>query len=433
MTNVLFLKPTFPKNEIKVFNWVETGLGVPFQTMLLTGLNVEWVLMTPAEAKVALDAMPEGKRAIFWWHGCDSLYTQDFVTGSDGVQYRSIYPDNGIAHWKGIADTWFGELKALGGKVDYVYFDYEDGISIWNGVPGNPAHAQALMDDHRWGEIASKLGFSDLINPPVWDFRGNQNYTYWGALTSALRDRHMNEAIHDPIKKYFPDVKQWCDASTVIKRSNACRDFNGHIGWSWWGQDESAPDGGTGYATHDVIYQFNGPGPSFTQRTDVTGDGLPVGDSAYKAMLFLLEGPRAQMRSSARPWVVLMAYEHFSWGGDLTQSNVHGTPYYKEVVFHALLTGADTIEYWNPSSGAAGLFPADPVDPLWVADNQKLHSVVVEAQAHIPYKGTCLTKERVNYRSDQFVTSFKMVNGQTVSRVTYASPVNGSFGHWELI
>lgn len=411
--------------------------------MLLTGLT-EWPTLTPEQAKVALDAMPEGKRTIFWWHAYQTLYAMDTITGSNGVQYRSIWPTNGIAWWKNYTETWFSQFHAIGGKFKRLYQDYEDGIGMWNGIRADGAAAapeeyavytQAIMADPRFPEIAAQIGFSDISN--IFDFRGHPDYTVWNAVMSARRDQHMNEAIFDVVKKYFPDVEGWCDASTTIRPSQWSRDFNGHKGWSWLNQDDSDESAGKGYATHDTIYLFNGYGENLAIHTDVTGDGLPLGDGAFKALLFMMEGVRAKLRSTNRPWVPLMAYEHFSYNyaGDLTQSNVHGTPYYQEVVFHALLTGADIIEYWNPSSGAAGLFPPDPTDPnypVFMEDAQKLHSIVVEAQSHIPYRGTCTTLERVNYRSTEFRTSYKMQNGQTISRVTYSQPdSSGSFGHWE--
>lgn len=431
------------KNEIKVFNWVETGLGTPFQTMLLMGTD-QWPELTPEQAKAALDAMPEGRRAIFWWHGLDSLYNQDTITGSNGIHYRSLWPVKGIAYWKNQVNTWFKALHDIGGKVDVVYFDYEDGISTWSqpraGDPLTEAeyiiYYQAIMADPRWPELATRMGFSDLINPEVWNFWVNQNYVIFNGITSALRSMQMNEAIYEPLKSYWPNIIQWCDGAIVTKPSECVREFNGHRSWSWYGYDDHLfPDGGTGYATHDVIYLFNGYGLNFANRTDVVGDGQPVGSSPYKAVLFFMDEARAQMRSTSRPWVPLMAYEHFSdnFVNDLTQPNFHGTGWYQEVVFHALLTGADTIEYWNPAVGAAQLFPPTPDDPMYevfMADARKLHGIVVEAQSHIPYKGICLTKERVNYRSTEFTTSFKMVNGQTISRVTYSEPRDGKFGEW---
>jgi len=201
---------TQPSHTIMGYCWsdVKPELDnlVSFGARRLTMDNLE----DPAGMKAVTDKIPVGHRVIFLWdvhrdiigHPDDRCKT---ATGQPTTR-PGVWLDNGAKRLASRLDEFFGRYKQLGGELDLVILDFEDGLSNWH-LGNELARYKAIEADPRFGDLARKLGFSDLTTVALWwQQKGDarQNYLRWNAVMSDQVAGYLNQGIYEPIRKYYP-------------------------------------------------------------------------------------------------------------------------------------------------------------------------------------------------------------------------------------
>jgi len=307
-------------------------------------------LLDPGGVKEATDKMPPGHRAVFLWNVDRDItgHPEDRCLGKDGspVAYDSIWLDHGVAVVQERLDTFFQAYKRMGGKLDVVVVDWEGGLSVWH-IGKNIKHWKAIEADPRFPHIANQLGFSSLTSVGLWWLQvGDRrlNYLRWNALMFSRMADYLNQAIYEPIRRHYPDVKLSNYRFFHHTKALGVPDRNGHrpylfghgahVGthqsaplYAWLGQIEQRPPDGVRAYPHTP---FNGFRHSLNRMRCMVGSSdVPV-----------------------YPW---LAYRGFF----VDYIGVTHHDLYQELVFHVGLSGPDAFLFWNPRPWKEGQDPAE--------------------------------------------------------------------------
>lgn len=282
---------------------------------------------TPERAKSALDRLPAGRKSLLTllWRGV-------------GAQ-----PGDNALFWDGQGkataerhEAFFRKLKELGGEVDIVTVDFEGGFSNWDLSKirkEKPQLFEKVLDDPRTRELLDKAGCKSLVS--VLDIRNGDDYLKWNALMEERLAAYLNQAIYEPIRKYYPDVKlSNYNQSHHDPKYPVSRDS--HKTWLY--------GNGAHVGTHQSPVLYG-------RLTDKNADKTP-----FYSLICDLNFLRAAKLSSPVPVMPYIAYRGYK-GSLLRDSDL-----YQELVFHAALTGVDTFLYWNPRPWTKKQDPQDWCD-----------------------------------------------------------------------
>lgn len=360
---------------------------------------------TPEQAKAALDQQPEGYRCMIWvWNGIggDPLKNEaDKIKAADGSLVRSIWADHGIAQTAGAMRDFFTEYKKIGGKVDYIVMDYEDGLTRWHRGMTAEAFA-AIENDPRfkaegWPE---KLGFSDLPKELVKTPYPSENQKKWNLFMKAQGADILNQSIYEPVRKFFPNVK-------ISNYGNAYTpgvpDINGHI------HDAQAVDGIYHVGTHQSAETYGRINPGLAGKK-LDGERA-FGSGTFKSLVLGVNSARAMAMHHSVPFMPWISYRAFA-GESCFYGN---TDYYQELVLHVAMTNPDVILLWNPHQWKAGQNPATCSDN---AQDQLVGRLLAQFNelAGFAERRTLVTELSDWYGS--FVLSGMTLNGRSVWRLT---------------
>lgn len=399
-------KPNEPhqqEGEFSAYTWV-AAKGTPSQ-YVYTSIRVP--AYAPSTHAAQSKLIKEGHVAIFATNS--SLWTRleqnpaDKIKNPDGTptSYQDPWMAQGIkdirdgidpsASGGGSAnqgvDEWFRNFASAGGKADYIVCDWEG----YYEVPGpgwsiDLAKADALYNDPRFPSIADSLpaSTSQLIqNTPNIPTR--QQYVF--ALT-GLAQENFGKAVLQPARKYFPKAHTSNYFSYIMTPANTQIWNNGSPGayFSKKAGTDNAPSmyGGV-YQTFATLY----------------------GNQGFIRVLWLLNTHRGIQRSSPDPVTPWMAPCSFSEGSPPCPAFV--MPYYKEIVYHFALSGANAIFGWNPY--------ASQTDDEGFGDAMNNVNSKIGTGWRYP-----LSLADQGMTTTLIVSGMKLESGKTVYRVTVKKP-----------
>lgn len=320
-----------------------------------------------AATKTALDALPAGRRAIFIWdihrwmhqdprdHLTDSLGNVVGFTTPAGIfkPYHGPWWDAGADSIATFFDNWFHTYDSLGGKLDLLVLDYEDGFSNWhlsnyiNALLGADKTDSLVTDywlkiaaDPRYPALDSLLSFDDILKVRFW-WQNGYEYLEFNALMQQRRADYINHAIYEQAIKYFPAVKMSNYADFYWNIPYGIREGNGHPYYLYG--DGAAVGTHQSEAFYGWLGQITLPG-RFPEAGPVYA-GTP-----YHSFQYCVNQARSIRLCHPAPLVPWFANHGFDDGGKV---HFAGKDYWQEMVFHTLLTGTDDVLFWNPYASDA--------------------------------------------------------------------------------
>ncbi len=309
---------------------------VPFHWLRRKAFDAD-IAAAARAAKAATDPMPPGHRVLFSWdvHRSMPRHPADACRKPDGTLTKTpgIWWDRGAAEVAGLFDAFFAKYKALGGEVDAFVLDHEDGLSNWH-IRNDPNRYRAIEADPRFDAVAEQLGFRDLETVRNW--RQPRGPTYgrhyrWNQLMARRVAAYNNRAVFEPLRKHFPDAVMSNYSHNYNAPPHGCPDHNGHEQFRF------------GRGAHVGTHQSGALYASIGQISRRKLDGeTPFGDGAWQGFLLSVNRMRSMKLSApvpVQPWV---SHKNFH------NSRIRESDLYQELVFHAALSGADPILYWNP-------------------------------------------------------------------------------------
>ncbi len=364
-----------------------------------------------ADTKAATDAMPQGHRVLFSWDlhrhmayqvNGDFLYTKSGeIAGCNSEQgfipYRSLWWDNGVKAVQQRFERFFKSYKEADGKLDVFVLDFEQGFSYWhlkdlaekNYPCGLDAYLDAIQNDARFSDWVEQLGFSDLKTLNLW--YENDNHLKWSALLWQHLAGYIDEAVYQPMKKYFPNADFSNYGYYYQKSKLDFPDIHGYYRHRY--------TDGIHVGTHQSreIYGW----ADLPSQVKLTGKPYPT--TPYNAFRFALNKLRAMLLSSETPVSPWVAYKGF------TNGYLYDNDYYQELILHILLSGIDYLLYWNPA-GQNDFSPENDrlLDQLIAQVNDLVDN------REISYE----TAELANWLDDVLMTSVKFEDGTQLWRLT---------------
>jgi hypothetical protein len=397
------------------YSWteVDSKLGniVPFYWLKLSELsNLDAAV---AQAKTAANSMPEGHRVLFSWdlHWELSYHPSDALTDSFGnkvgythpngyfTPYQGIWWDHGVDPVKKRFDDFFREYASIGGKVEVVVLDFEEGFTNWHlknkatrEYDGNiRSYLLAIQNDPRFGPINRELGWNDLLT--ILDWSMNDNYLKWDALMQARVTAYLNASIYEPIKKYFPQVKMSNYGYYHRSEKFPVPDRNGHIIYKH--------GSGSHVGTHQSYELYGWMG----NVKDLRLDGVNLYDKTpFNAFRYEVNKLRAMKLSADVPVYPWVSYKEFD-ASLLNQSDL-----YQELVFHAGLTGVEDFLFWNPTSHV--VVPATPTS------NKLLSDCLKELDNWVGFDDQKTLVDSLVGWGDNYVLTGMQANGRSIWRLT---------------
>lgn len=306
------------------------------------------------KAKYYTTGLPVGRRSILIAPWKNEL---NDIMGTDTENY--IWWDNGTTELANLLDAFLQAYQNLGGQLDYIIGDYEKSMSIWALNTGEEPIAtkfDSIVNDPRYQtEIRpglENLGFVFPTDPTInelfyvyryWDNPpqdGTQLSHYiWNNLMDQRKDGYLNQAIFEPARRYFPNVKYSNYNSMVKEAKYKFIDNNGTK--HYLGGDNLSLAG-----THSSpsLYGNLGAGLLTTSPPeDYPGDFL---STPFNSMLFDQQKYRPGVVSAeghlVMPWV--------AWRGKINEGVAYGdTDYYNENILHIGLGNPDPFLFFNNS------------------------------------------------------------------------------------
>ncbi len=275
---------------------------------------------------------PEGRAALIpnqlIRHTFD--HPDDTAIAPDGslTGYQTPWPTHGSAETKKKINDFFTAFSQSRGRADWLVIDYEDYMSSW---ALTPAHAQALQLDPRSDTLKQQLGFDDFS--VIFSTWKNPAYLDWNAHMHKLVTEALHEAVFEPVRQLFPDVKGANYGGYVITQEEIVPNRNGHLQHYY-----------AHFGTHNNPWLYGRYG--FVANQKLAGN-KPYGDAPFAVFRWLLNRARSIRRSSdapLTPWV-----SHKKWDNSFLKD----TPYYEELIYHLVLTGVNEFLFWNPKLKAS--------------------------------------------------------------------------------
>jgi hypothetical protein len=361
--------------------------------------------LDPMQTKAATDAMPPGHRVLFSWdlHNGLARHREDNCRDADGklTRHQGIWWDHGTAEIAQRFDDFFRRYREVGGEVDALVLDFEEGMSNWS-LRRDTNRYHAIMADPRFEPVAARLGFRDLMTVMDWQAQGGkerEHYRIWNALMEERAADYVRRAIYEPIRKHFPNIKMSNWESSYNASQYACPDRNGY--------QHSRHSAGVHVGTHQSVNLYCWLGN--LRRVVMPGGAEPYGAGPFEAFRLSVNSMRTMVLSSnvpAWPWISHKRFKE-SW--------VRESDLYQELIFHAGLCGPDQFLYWNPRPNRPGQNLQEHGDE---AQDQLLSECLSELDELV---GTADRKRLVQNLAgwyDDFVLTGMSAGGRTVWRFT---------------
>jgi hypothetical protein len=390
-----------PLAPYTAFSWQAPWLGgTPHLSPLI------WMSTQSMPGIIArkLAALPPGRRVLFVWHAQEQIWGDrndsvpatpaDIASGvvPAGTIFQSPWLDHGAAVRAAWFGRWLNGVKKSGTAVDFLVTDVERGLPMW---VVHPPQVRAIGADPRFAALAEKFSIHDLAavgNIGRWDV-----CSAWNAGMDSTIHGYFRSAYFAPLTKVFPGVG-YSDYNSMILAAalaDRARDLNG------WAQPCLEPLPGTHQspAIYGQIRQLANAGRNDGTNPDFTKD--PLATIAWEAGTM-----RALVLGSSHP--ILPWFCPRSWRGDAAGTTpLAGTPYWEEMIYHAMLSGGcvDCL-FWDPS--------APPADVM--AMNQVL--ATLQARTHGSASLKPLTTDAIPFNTPVIVSGAACDDGRRLFRVT---------------
>lgn len=377
-----------------------------------------------ASLKQELDQKPEGRKAIQSWHfetydtyhGSFWLPPEDRCIDSSGA-YTAYYCPwlyNYTSTIKARMQNFFNTYKQIGGKVDIVVLDTEQGFSRWQVTEAQLAAIQSdprfstndarfPQSDIRYRALATQLGTSDLNKVWSYTWTGHSSpepyyYVIWNNLLIDWVHAYQNDAIYAPIRQHFPSVKLSQYEAVHRSPSLYVPDEAGH--------NDSYCSPGLYCSTGSHVGTEQAPRLLYDENVPMIGNApLTLSGQTYTQTSFngfkynvnrVREAYLASTSTPMSPWVAFKS---------LTDAR-----YYEEALLHVLLLRTEYVLYWNPKEGP----PSDATD----ADDEAVAKSIDEYNKLVGYSSKQIrTTTLTDWKAD-YVLSGALSMGRKVWRFT---------------
>lgn len=327
---------------------------VSFGTRRLTLENLD----DPAGMKAVTDRMPAGRRVIFLWDVAHDLlhHPDDRCRDASGAltPHQGVWPEAGVRRVAERIERFLYSYRALGGKLDLLVLDFEDGLSNWH-LGADLARWRAIEADPRFAPLRERLGFGDLGTVAEWwkqsgDVR--RNYLRWNALQHERVADALNRAVFLPARRLYPRVQLSNYGHRRWSRALGVPDLNGHREYLF--------GSGAHVGTHQSCELYGWLG----QIRENPPDGVPsyphTPFNSFRHALNKMRSMAGSSRVPIHPWIANRGFVEQYCG-------LRNHDLWQEVVFHAGLGGADAFLFWN-----ARTWPADTDPTIRTDDAQDL-------------------------------------------------------------
>ena len=227
-----FTSPPTPEGYDNIFPWY---IMWQRDTMTIDGPTPQKInVPTPEKAWALVGPQPEGQRVL---HLADFLELTGFggglfgnaagyidAVGSDGqpTDYYMIWMDRWATQAAAKLTTFLTQYKALGGKLDMLVIDIEQGLDVHtlqyserridpNSVVSQSVW-QAIVADPRWPTVKAKLLAAGLTDADLtaaamnqWSQTGTQA-SIWNAVMEERQTEYFNRGIYDVVRAIFPNA-----------------------------------------------------------------------------------------------------------------------------------------------------------------------------------------------------------------------------------
>lgn len=371
------------QGPLVAFSWSAVPADCQWITPML------WVNKTSDPVALAAESLtqPPGRAAIFIWDLERDLLSdpRDVCRTPDGLptEFLGVWPEHGVQVVRERVETFFTAFQKAGGRCDYLILDYEGGYSNWHMTEKRAERLAAIAADPRSADLRREMGTDDLAK--IADL-GTKLYLKWNALTGVIKDRALDEAVFNPVRRLYPAAKCSNYGSFIMSPANIVPETNGHMAWSdsFCGTHQSRSFYGT-------IGQL---------RNRVLAGDKPYGNAPFSVLRYHLNTLRAILRSSEAPFQPWISHKAF------VESQFRDNDYYQELLYHLALSGITDVLYWNP-----GVWRKDQDPAGWRTDEQDrlVNQCLSELNARFDdAPRTCVTYQPIPWDSAVLVTGMKV-------------------------
>ena len=390
-----------PLSPYTAFSWAAPWLGnSPHLSQMI------WANTDDAPGIIArqLAALPPGRRVLFIWHAQEQIWgdRDDFVSAAatdaaaGAVPTKIAYQSPWLEHGAAVRAAWFGPwldgVKRAGATVDFLVTDAEVGLSMW---AIQPSQIQAIAADSRFAALARKYGIHDAAN--VGNLGQWNACAVWNNAMGSTIASYFHSAYYAPLSSRFPGAgyTEYSDVLIPALLTERARDLNG------WPQFSVGPLCGTHqspaiYGQIRQLANFNrndGTNPDFARD--------PLATIAWETTTM-----RTLVLGSANP--ILPWFCSRSWRGDNAGATpLANTPYWNELVYHAMLSGGCTsCLFWDPKP--------QPTDLMTMND------LLTEFQKQTNNSQTLkpLTSDAIPFNASTIVSGVQCADGRQIFRIT---------------
>jgi hypothetical protein len=332
---------------IPIFAWSTAEMGKERDAALPPWRNITgffWLtdggLDKIAEAKAALDKLPEGRRVIFDWDVYRIAYQHpdDQLATEKGERFAGPWWDHGLAAAEDKYDRFLRAYKDLGGQLDFYIIDTEHGPAS---DVNNAERWAAVANDPRGPELLAAM---HLTSPDQVTDAKPFSFAWW-RYSDYLACQRYNR-LFQVVRRYFPHVRG----------SDYGMGYHQPAQLVAWGEtpDVGETPGRTGchVGTHQAPSLYG----VVTYLSGITVEGKPFGLGPFRSALYatnvLREAMLANPEVPLMPWVAWRGYVS-DWEKEPADkrppySSIGNTDYFQEVFFHAVLCNPRAILTWNP-------------------------------------------------------------------------------------
>lgn len=368
-----------------------------------------------------LKGQPEGRRTIFIHRSLSPYLNTPESDGSrlwwdEGVEVTAAKLDAFFNAFSKIQDSEYGAAT-----VDFLYADFEHSLSMYQytGLSLSDFYAEIgkLTSHDRWPEFKAELvarGYdeSEDIFTPLSSVRNYKspakNYLKFNAACAQLASDYFTEAIYEPAKKHFANVKyaeySFDDAKTWLGGYEAIGQHPNYRG----GNLKAA---GTHSAT--VLYSKGTQNYAYQEIFGIPGEkgSTDVMHTVYAGAgddFNELQGTIAKLRVSANatknntisPWIATESVGNDSYDD---------ARYRAEMIMHIALHNPDRLLHYNPGA-----------DETLTAEQQSeiLMTILDEVNGLVAYDDRrSLNVDQADF-SLPFALSGIYANGKNIWRIT---------------
>lgn len=391
-------------NTKEIYNHPDLSYMVSLSKADIDSLGVEAVAKS---IKEKLDARADGRKTIF--------INKDLSPRTLSSNSATVWWDDGAERVADILSEFFKELYSIGGTVDFIHSDFEQTITMYAMTDSIKTN---IVSDSRYPEFEAKLlarGYDKSadkgtpLNSVLLSNTSHRNYLRFNAVCKEYAAYYLSQAIYEPAKKHFPNVK-YCeynmnDYKTWEGRYDRVGEHPNYIaGNTYRAGTHSAPalySTQTDNAVFGQIFGIPGETGSTANKILMSSRGKGEDFRELQGTIVLL---RMAMNSSedgaVTPWVATETIENVE--------SFNSEEYRSEMFLHIALHNPDRLLYFN----------MNPSEDERASQAENLMKALDEANGLIAYEDRrTLNTEQADV-SLSFALSGIYTNGKNIWRIT---------------